>query len=750
MRRTAKPFGLLAVTALLLLPAPLHAEPGACDYAEARRLDDLEVPQARATLEICARQGQLCARARLTDYDGGELDSRQAAELLQALKEEGGPESLECRALVWNHALHSPENGRPLLERACREGQASACGTLGAWALNGQGMPQNGELAASSLRKAGAATASALYHLGTCYEQGIASPRDPLAAAMLYRKAAERGHQRAAFSLALCYQHGKGVVKAPGLAFDWFLKAAERGSLDACEALGHCLADGFGRPKDLQAACAWWRRGAVEGHPGCQCSYGTALLRGDGAAKDEAEAASWLEKAAKAGSVKAQVNLALALHQGIAGRPEPKEAAYWFLKAAEAGNAQAQNNLAVYYSKGLGGLPCDKALSLHWLKKAADGGDPMALLALGKAYRDGSAGAQDLRRAHECFLKAGEQGDAEALFLAGQDFEEGLGAPRDPGSALDCYRKAGKLGLARAKFAAGRLLMEGLGAPRDTAKAEVLLVEGASRSAEEASGPDGARLAALLGIFYHDGRLGRQDFAKARAWFEKAAALGSGQAMNNLGFYFQEGLGGLERDEAKALELYRKAADAGDREAQYFVALQLLEGTRLPRDATRALALLEASAADGEGKPEAAYRLGQCYEQGEGAPKDPVRALRWFGVAASMDYPPALLKEGLLRLAGTGAPKNLQAASALIFRAASFGLPEAQRLAGQLCEAGEGVEQSLAKARQWYAAAAEQGDAEAARRLKLLEEAGSAGNAAAPAQTGQPAKPSQAARPEQP
>ena len=51
MRRTAKPFGLLAVTALLLLPAPLHAEPGACDYAEARRLDDLEVPQARAALE---------------------------------------------------------------------------------------------------------------------------------------------------------------------------------------------------------------------------------------------------------------------------------------------------------------------------------------------------------------------------------------------------------------------------------------------------------------------------------------------------------------------------------------------------------------------------------------------------------------------------------------------------------------------------------------------------------------------------
>ena len=155
MRRTATPFSLLCAAALLLLPSSLRAEPGTCDYEEARRLDDLELPQARASLEICARQGHLLARARLTDYDGGELDSREGAALLQALKEEGGPESLECQALVWNNVLHSPENGRPLLERACRQGQASACGMLGAWALEGQGMPRNAELAAASLRKAG-------------------------------------------------------------------------------------------------------------------------------------------------------------------------------------------------------------------------------------------------------------------------------------------------------------------------------------------------------------------------------------------------------------------------------------------------------------------------------------------------------------------------------------------------------------------------------------------------------------------
>ena len=112
-----------------------------------------------------------------------------------------------------------------------------------------------------------------------------------------------------------------------------------------------------------------------------------------------------------------------------------------------------------------------------------------------------------------------------------------------------------------------------------------------------------------------------------------------------------------------------------------------------------------------------------------------------------MDYPPALLREGQLRLAGTGAPKNLQAASALIFRAASFGMPEAQRLAGQLCEAGEGAAQNLQQARQWYAAAAEQGDAEAARRLKLLEASAPAGGTAAPVQPAQTTPPEQPGQP---
>ena len=60
-----------------------------------------------------------------------------------------------------------------------------------------------------------------------------------------------------------------------------------------------------------------------------------------------------------------------------------------------------------------------------------------------------------------------------------------------------------------------------------------------------------------------EGRGVAQDFAEAKAWFEKAAAQGNVAAMEQLGFFCERGLGG-EVDIAKAKEWYEKAADKGN------------------------------------------------------------------------------------------------------------------------------------------------------------------------------------------
>ena len=58
-----------------------------------------------------------------------------------------------------------------------------------------------------------------------------------------------------------------------------------------------------------------------------------------------------------------------------------------------------------------------------------------------------------------------------------------------------------------------------------------------------------------------------QDYAKAREWYEKAAAKGDASAMFNLGSLYKNGHG-VAQDYAKAREWYEKAAANGDKDAK--------------------------------------------------------------------------------------------------------------------------------------------------------------------------------------
>ena len=72
---------------------------------------------------------------------------------------------------------------------------------------------------------------------------------------------------------------------------------------------------------------------------------------------------------------------------------------------------------------------------------------------------------------------------------------------------------------------------------------------------------------ANLGGAYHLGLGVAQDYAKAREWYEKAAAKGDASAMFNLGSLYKNGHG-VAQDYAKAREWYEKAAANGDKDAK--------------------------------------------------------------------------------------------------------------------------------------------------------------------------------------
>lgn len=57
-----------------------------------------------------------------------------------------------------------------------------------------------------------------------------------------------------------------------------------------------------------------------------------------------------------------------------------------------------------------------------------------------------------------------------------------------------------------------------------------------------------------------------QNFALAEEWYRKAIDAGNVEAMVNLAYCYEYGLG-VERDEAQAEEWYQRAADAGNADA---------------------------------------------------------------------------------------------------------------------------------------------------------------------------------------
>ena len=63
-----------------------------------------------------------------------------------------------------------------------------------------------------------------------------------------------------------------------------------------------------------------------------------------------------------------------------------------------------------------------------------------------------------------------------------------------------------------------------------------------------------------LGAIYYQGKGVRQDYVKARQWYEKAANQGDAYAQGLLGFMYYGGEG-VRQDYAKALEWFKKSAN---------------------------------------------------------------------------------------------------------------------------------------------------------------------------------------------
>lgn len=242
---------------------------------------------------------------------------------------------------------------------------------------------------------------------------------------------------------------------------------------------------------------------------------------------------------------------------------------------------------------------------------------------------------------------------------------------------------------------------------------------------------------------------------------QHALAAGSTEAAQQLALVYAQGLAGTPRDMTRAVQLFEKAADAGNQRAQLNLGILYFRGQGVPRDLVQARAWLEKAAAEDD--PYALYALARSVEESDGsAIADPIRATDLYRRAAEKGHPLAALRYGLALADGTGIKQNvlaaqrwlliaqkddvpeaalalgdmtartppsrdtasretiLQNAAAWYAVAANAGVASAQFKLGNAYYAGAGVTRDVSQAANWYTRAARQGLPEAQQLLSVL------------------------------
>lgn len=124
-----------------------------------------------------------------------------------------------------------------------------------------------------------------------------------------------------------------------------------------------------------------------------------------------------------------------------------------------------------------------------------------------------------------------------------------------------------------------------------------------------------------------------QDYAKAARLFRKAADAGNANAQFNLALLYQNGQG-VEQNSTEAFNWARKSADHGNAAGETLLGAMYESGEGVSRDEAAAADLYNKAAY--QGYPWAESLLGNMYMSGRGnLEQDYVLAYKWFSRAAS-------------------------------------------------------------------------------------------------------------------
>ncbi|PKC10699.1 HCP-like protein [Rhizophagus irregularis] len=371
----------------------------------------------------------------------------------------------------------------------------------------------------------------------------------------------------------------------------------------------------------------------------------------------------------------------------------------------------------------------DKGKAFELFSKASKDNYPIAQVYLGKMRKDP-------KDAFYWYQKSAENGNKLAQFYLGKCYENGNGTEKDDFKAFECYDIAAKNGNKFAQFKLGYFYYNGIGTQIDKEKSIVWYEKSAMQNHSDAQ--------LCLGLLY---KREEEDLKEALYWIRKAAENGNKAAQFYLGKYYYYGTG-IEKDYGKSFEWYEKSAKQGYNNALYALAHLYIKGRGTEKNSEKAYGWIEKAAENGN--KFAQYHLGAIYQNNKGTKKNIKKAIEWYEKSARQEYGIAQCSLGHLCEKGKGVEQDLEKAIYWYKKATENGYEAAYYYLGNIekdevkafeyykksaekgylngiymhgyCyETGIGTEIDKEKAVKWYKIAAERGNKDAQKRVELIE-----------------------------
>jgi len=392
---------------------------------------------------------------------------------------------------------------------------------------------------------------------------------------------------------------------------------------------------------------------AKNGDSATQAEVGDMYYYGRSITKDFPKALHWYETAAKSGMYECYNKAAWMHENGEGTKPDVPKALDLYRTAAKHGSTDALRNLtrllAFEFRKTTNNKTKNTQLRkerIDALQKLSDIGDGNAQYWLAQEYTQGTTVPKDAARAEELLRQSARNGSRQASSILGMKAlskaKNSTGKARaaaeaeaqqylknvdtsNPMTKLTMLAFSGKTHMKMVGPVAEKEFMKS--AKQGNTFGMVRLADCYLDNASRAERPSATA---------QDKAAGKDGYAKAVTWYKKAAAKDDPIAQNNLGFMYDRGLG-VKRDEKKAFELFKAAAEAP---------------INAPAD------------------PYAMINLGLSYELGRGTKVDYKEAAKWYYEAAEAKLPEAEYRLSTMYKRGLGVAADEQQASAWLKKAA--------------------------------------------------------------------------------